>query len=266
MTLDEAIKHADEVAEENQRVVDTGIVFDDVTIDMLYCDDTEVIEEHLANYQRCAEEHRQLAEWLKDYKRLLEQESYDDEEYKKDLNDLKEEILEEGNTLVSKRDLLERFDEIDKEYEGRPWNLLQILANINILIGQKSCDNVVSLSAYEQVSWERDVAIAQLKELGYGLGEKIKTCEDAVSRKAVLDMAKSYNTDGWDMYTPLVVDVEDIEDLPSVKPTHITCNRCKYWEKPKDERLGVCTRRYPTFYSSEDYFCGDAERRTDGEN
>ena len=74
MILEEAIKHAEEVAEENQRVIDTGIVFDDVTIYMLYCDDTEVIEEHLANYQECAEKHRQLAEWLKDYKRLLEQE------------------------------------------------------------------------------------------------------------------------------------------------------------------------------------------------
>ena len=83
MTLDEAIKRAEEAAEENQRVVDkrlvdTGIVFDGITIDMLFCDDTEVIEEHLANYQRCAEEHRQLAEWLKDYKRLLEQVPYGD--------------------------------------------------------------------------------------------------------------------------------------------------------------------------------------------
>lgn len=68
MTLDEAIKYAEEVTEENQRVVDTGIVFDDVTIGMLYCDDTEVIEEHLANYQRCADEHKQLAEWLKELK------------------------------------------------------------------------------------------------------------------------------------------------------------------------------------------------------
>lgn len=76
MTIEEAIEIAEEVAEENQKVVDTGIVFDDVTIDMLYCDDTEVIEEHLANYQRCAEEHRQLAEWLRDYKRLKEQESF----------------------------------------------------------------------------------------------------------------------------------------------------------------------------------------------
>ena len=78
MTLDEAIRHAEKTAEEYQRVVDTGIVFDDVTIDMMYCDDTEVIEEHLANYRRRAEEHRQLAKWLKDYKRLKEQESCED--------------------------------------------------------------------------------------------------------------------------------------------------------------------------------------------
>jgi hypothetical protein len=58
-------------------------------------------------------------------------------EYEKDLNEMKEQILKEGNTLLTKRDLLERFCEIDKEYKGRPWNLLQILANINILIGEK---------------------------------------------------------------------------------------------------------------------------------
>lgn len=40
--------------------------------------------------------------------------------------------------------------------------------------------------------------------------------EDCISRKAVLQKAKSYNADGWDSYTPLVVDVEDIEKLPSV--------------------------------------------------
>lgn len=57
--------------------------------------------------------------------------------YKKDLNDLKEQILEDGDTLLTKRELLERFCEIDKEYKGRPWNLLQILANIDILVGEK---------------------------------------------------------------------------------------------------------------------------------
>lgn len=77
MTLDEAIKTEENIAEENQRIVDTGVVFDDVIIDELYCDDTEVIEEHLANYQRCADEHRQIAEWLKELKNYKEQyESY----------------------------------------------------------------------------------------------------------------------------------------------------------------------------------------------
>ena len=33
---------------------------------------------------------------------------------------------------------------------------------------------VVSIGAYEQIKWERDVAISQLQELGYGFGEKIK--------------------------------------------------------------------------------------------
>ena len=46
---------------------------------------------------------------------------------------------------------------------------------------------------------------------------KQKPCEDCVSRQAVLENAKAYNID-WDTYTPLVVDVEDIEDLPSVTP------------------------------------------------
>ena len=31
-------------------------------------------------------------------------------------------------------DLVERFIGIDKEFEGRPWNILQILANINMII------------------------------------------------------------------------------------------------------------------------------------
>ena len=103
MTLDEAIKHAEEVAEENQRVVDTGIVFDDVTIDEFYCDDTEVIAEHLVSCETCAEEHRQLAEWLKDYKRLLEQEPV--------LDKIKDEI----ETEYGQCDICEYFEDYDYE-------------------------------------------------------------------------------------------------------------------------------------------------------
>ena len=66
MTLDEAIQRENKIAEENQKIVDTEIVFDDVSLSQLYCDDTEVIEEHLSNYRKCAEYHKQLADWLEE--------------------------------------------------------------------------------------------------------------------------------------------------------------------------------------------------------
>ena len=68
MTLDEAIQRENKIAEENQKIVDTEIVFDDVSLSQLYCDDTEVIEEHLENYKKCAEYHKKLAEWLEELK------------------------------------------------------------------------------------------------------------------------------------------------------------------------------------------------------
>lgn len=53
MTIEEAIKHAEEVAEEHTKYNIYG--------GFESCDE-------------CASDHRQLAEWLTDYKRLLEQE------------------------------------------------------------------------------------------------------------------------------------------------------------------------------------------------
>ena len=77
----------------------------------------------------------------------LEREPCEYKEYEKDLNELKKQILEEGNVLVSKQDLLERFIKIDHDYSHRPWNLLQILANINILIGEEPCSDAISREA-----------------------------------------------------------------------------------------------------------------------
>lgn len=116
MTIDEAIKRMENIAEENQRVVDTGIVFDDVTIDMMYADDTEVIEEHLANYQRCAEEHRQLAEWLKELKQLKEQTRWipltkrptteEEREYYKGWPDAGDDVVFDGESPENNQEVL----------------------------------------------------------------------------------------------------------------------------------------------------------------
>lgn len=56
MTLDEAIIHAEETAEE----IDNA------------CEHYEIAGVNVGNGRRCAEEHRQLAEWLKELKRYKE--------------------------------------------------------------------------------------------------------------------------------------------------------------------------------------------------
>lgn len=65
MTLDEAIKYAEKVAKAKEREAKInrnhgGWAYDN----------------EATKCSACAEEHRQLAEWLKDYKRLLEQEPF----------------------------------------------------------------------------------------------------------------------------------------------------------------------------------------------
>lgn len=55
-----------------------------------------------------------------------------------------------------------KYDAVDKDIEI-----------INQLV-EKYNETRISLQAYEQVMWERNIAIAQLKELGYELGEKIR--------------------------------------------------------------------------------------------
>ena len=74
MTLDETIKYAEEVAEKNEN---NAQIWHKQTENRLvdFCD-RAIQEEN--NCIKCAKEHRQLAEWLEDYKRLKEQESCED--------------------------------------------------------------------------------------------------------------------------------------------------------------------------------------------
>ncbi len=47
---------------------------------------------------------------------------------------LDEEDMMDTDKTVPIKDLVERFVEIDKEYNGESWNIKQILANINMII------------------------------------------------------------------------------------------------------------------------------------
>ena len=72
MTLDEAVKRAEEKAEEQQLLA----------YNLKQCKDygnpKSTITRGVIECETCADEHRQLAEWLKDYKRLKEQEPSED--------------------------------------------------------------------------------------------------------------------------------------------------------------------------------------------
>lgn len=43
-----------------------------------------------------------------------------------------EEKMMDSQEIVTIKDLTERFIDIDREFNGRPWNLLQILTNIRL--------------------------------------------------------------------------------------------------------------------------------------
>ena len=105
LSIDEAIQRENKIAEENQKIVDTEIVFDDVSLSQLYCDDTEVIEEHLSNYRKCSEYHKQIAEWLEDYKRIkmfIPIEQVLKAEYNKAIDDFAEKLKEMANNSSTK--------------------------------------------------------------------------------------------------------------------------------------------------------------------
>ena len=81
---------------------------------------------------------------------------------------------------------------------------------------QEPTDEMVHVETLRQVKWERDIAIEQLHELGYELGQKIESCDDAISREAVYgilmrsDFKDSYTYEQFKKW---------LDALPSVQPS-----------------------------------------------
>jgi len=75
MTIDEAIRKEKNIVETEIAFLDNHIMFvnddgEDVLVEEMYCDDTEVIEEVLQRSKNHMEYHEQLAEWLEELKDL----------------------------------------------------------------------------------------------------------------------------------------------------------------------------------------------------
>ena len=81
---------------------------------------------------------------------------------------------------------------------------------------------------FDQILWERDCAIAQLKELGYGLGERIRTSDDCRSIQDVIGYLCSHCPDDAECFE-YCDDIKNLKALPSVTPTHgkmLVCPNC----------------------------------------
>ena len=119
MSIDEAIQRENKIAEENQKIVDTEIVFDDVSLSQLYCDDTEVIEEHLENYKKCAEYHKQLVDWLEELKdmRNLDKTNFSDG-YNRGIDDFLKEADATFTMQSDGTEVLRRLEKIADRLKG----------------------------------------------------------------------------------------------------------------------------------------------------
>ena len=105
---------------------------------------------------------------------------------------------------------------------------------------QEPCGETVSLEAFKQVMWERDIAIEQLKELGYGFGQKIepktghcKECKyfeyDSVEKVDGVPLIVAHES-GW-----IPVSERLPEDLEHVNITWVNHNPKSYYADIKDK-------------------------------
>lgn len=111
-----------------------------------------------------------------------------------------------------------------------------------------------------QIKWERDLAIQQLNELGYGLGEEMRTDGDTISRRAAINLIgqHTFYNDYDDMDRCSLVD--GLRKLPSAQPEIIRCKDCKHYH------ISFCKiwSRYGTVQTRETGFCYMAERKDNG--
>lgn len=80
------------------------------------------------------------------------------------------------------------------------------------------CLNCDHFDVVRQIQWERDLAIQQLKELGYGLGEKIRADGDTISRQDAVDaLYKMLHDCFWADDEELDAVITTLNELPSAQ-------------------------------------------------
>ena len=79
-------------------------------------------------------------------------------------------------------------------------------------------------------------------------------CDDTISRQAAIDKLDP-------LFESLAID--KIKALPSAQPEIIQCKDCKHYVYSDVVRKRVCIARYGKYFTDDNSFCSEAERRTD---
>lgn len=102
----------------------------------------------------------------------------------------------------------------------------------------------------EQIRWERDMAISQLRELGYSLGEKMRTDGDIISRQAAIDEIKAVYE--WHDVPTEERMIQHFKALPTAQPKKGKWEEIKVFPASEIElqsaRCSACKRYHTTPY------------------
>ena len=102
MTIDEVIAKEQELFRIFQKTVDTHMVSGDLSLEELYCDDTEIIEAQLKMYQRQVDFHNQIIDIIHKYQKIEkiidDWENSGEEDDPINIIDNIEEVIEDGKT------------------------------------------------------------------------------------------------------------------------------------------------------------------------
>ena len=129
-------------------------------------------------------------------------------------------------------------------------------------LSQEPTSEMVHVETLHQVMWERDIAIEQLKELGYSFGQKIEPCDDAISRI----LKRMWNCRGKHTTSIDKVAMEQIirDELPPVTQKAGKCKNCKYFEYDSVAKVDgiplivaheICNKWGDGCKTSEDGYC-----------
>ena len=113
MTLDEAIKHAEEVAKQNE---EDAVIYSNCKNHKKNLYEIGIAENAEKKCCKCAEEHRQLAEWLKELKRLREQTRWIPSAQPEPLTDKEQRIF-----LAAMEREEKVCEEVDRNYVREPY-------------------------------------------------------------------------------------------------------------------------------------------------